>query len=353
MKKNISGGFMNHLKRICFLIILLGFTSQLFGGGQNRAGTSSAPALMIPVGSQYVAMGGANVSSVMGLESIFWNPAGVALSNNDADALFSYRQYIADMNMNFIAASGNLGFGVLGISFRNLNVGDINVTTMDQPDGTGEVLSPTYFVLGLTYANALTDRISIGASVNLVNESWGKVNASGLSFDLGVQYQNIFAIPDLSIGIAVKNLGGSMQYEGSGLWTTATDPNSDRGLTYYQVQASEFELPSTISLGVSYKRELNEENSISIASTFNNNNFSYDNYRVGAEYSFNNTLFIRGGYLFSPDAADNTPNIYEDFSAGIGINFGSISNVNINLDYAYIPVEFFDTNHSFTIRMGF
>jgi hypothetical protein len=353
MKKNTSGGFMNHLKRICFLIFIMGFAFQVFGGGQNRAGTSSAPALMIPVGSQYIAMGGANVSSVQGLESIFWNPAGVALSNNDAEALFSYRHYIADMNMNFVAASGNLGFGVVGITFRNLNVGDINVTTMDQPDGTGEILSPTYFVLGLTYANALTDRISIGASVNLINESWGKVTASGLSFDFGVQYKNIFTVPNLSVGIAVKNLGGAIQYEGSGLFVSAADPNSARGLTYYQVQAAEFELPSTIALGVSYSRQINEENSISIAGAFNNNNFSYDNYRIGAEYSFNNTLFVRGGYLFSPDEADNAPNIYQDFSAGIGINFGSISSVNICLDYAYIPVEFFDANHSFTIKMGF
>jgi len=198
---------MNHLERLsCLLIFSIVFTSQLFGGGQNRAGTSAAPALMIPVGSQYTAMGGANVSSVMGLEAIYWNPAGLSLSKNSAEAIFSYKHYIADMNMNFVAVSGDLGIGVFGVSFRNLNVGDINVTTMEQPDGTGEILSPTYFVLGLTYSNALTDRISIGANANLINESWGKVNASGFSVDIGVQYQNIFTIPNLSIGIAVKNL---------------------------------------------------------------------------------------------------------------------------------------------------
>ena len=133
---------MNQLERLsCFLMFLILFTGQVFAGGQNRAGTSAAPVLMIPVGSQYIAMGGANVSTVKGLEAIYWNPAGVALSGNDADALFSYRQYIADMSMSFVAASGDLGIGTFGVSFRSLNVGDINVTTMDQPDGTGEILS--------------------------------------------------------------------------------------------------------------------------------------------------------------------------------------------------------------------
>jgi hypothetical protein len=345
---------MNQLERLsCFLMFLILFTGQVFAGGQNRAGTSAAPVLMIPVGSQYIAMGGANVSTVKGLEAIYWNPAGVALSGNDADAMFSYRQYIADMSMNFVAASGDLGIGTFGVSFRSLNVGDINVTTMDEPDGTGEILSPTYFVLGFTYSNALTDRISIGASANLINESWGKVSANGFSFDFGVEYQNVFSVPNLSVGIAVKNLGGSMQYGGSGLTILANDPNSDRGLTYYNVEAAEFELPSTVSMGVSYKREINEENSISIAGAFNNNNFSYDNYRIGAEYSFRDLLFIRGGYLFSPQSEDDTPDIYEDFSAGIGIGFGSIADVDVGLDYAYIPVKYFDTNHVFTLRMGF
>lgn len=345
---------MNQLEKLCCLIIFsILFTCQVFGGGQNRAGTASAPVLMIPVGGQYIAMQGANVSSVRGLEAIYWNPAGVALSDYGAEAIFSYRRYIADMSMNFVAVSGDLGIGMFGVSFRSLSVGDINVTTMDEPDGNGEIMSPTYFVLGLTYSYVLTDRISIGANVNLINESWANVSATGFAFDFGVEYQDVLSVPNLSVGITVKNLGGAMQYGGSGLTVLANDPNSSRGLTYYNVEAAQFELPSTIAMGVSYKREINEENSISVSGCFNNNNYSYDNYRFGAEYSFKNLLFIRGGYLFSANTTDNAPDIYEDFSAGIGINFGSISDVNVSLDYAYIPVKYFDTNHAFTIKMGF
>jgi Type IX secretion system protein PorV len=345
---------MNYLKRLLYLLIIfLGSVAQIFGGGQNRAGTAAAPELMIPVGSRYLAMGGSNVASAVGLESIFWNPAGVALSQNDADVLFSYRQYIADMNMSYVAAAGNLGFGTIGISFRDLSIGDINVTTMDDPDGNGQVFSPTYFVLGLTYSNALTDRISIGANVNLINESWDRAKASGLSFDFGVQYRDFFSVQNLAVGITVKNLGGSISYTGPGLFISANDPSSSRGVTYYQVSAAEFELPSTISIGLAYVRDLNEENKISIAGDFQNNNFTYDNYRIGAEYSFKDMIFLRGGYSYSPQSESANPDIFQNYTAGFGINFGSFSNVNISLDYAYIPVKYFDANNTFTVSMGF
>ena len=62
--------------------------------------------------------------------------------------------------------------GTIGVAFRDLSIGDINVTTLDQPDGTGEIISPTFFILGLTYSKQLSDRISIGANFNILNESW-------------------------------------------------------------------------------------------------------------------------------------------------------------------------------------
>ena len=152
-------------------------------------------------------MSGAALANVSGLEAIYWNPAGVDLSTTDANAMFSYRQYIADMSMNFAAVSGRLGdLGTIGLSFRSLNIGDIPVTTMDQPDGTGQIISPSYFILGLTYAKALTDRISIGANFNVINESIDRVNATGFSFDFGVEYHNLFDVKGFGVGVVVKNL---------------------------------------------------------------------------------------------------------------------------------------------------
>lgn len=327
---------------------------ETFGGGQNRAGTSGAPELRIPVGARYLSMVGAPIANVTGLEAIYWNPAGVDLSPSSANALFSYRSYIADMNMNYVAASGRLGdIGSIGISFRSLNIGDINVTTMDQPDGTGQIISPNYFILGLTYSKQLTDRVSVGANFNLISENIDRVSATAFSFDFGVQYRNLFEVNGLDLGVVVKNLGAPIQYDGNGLYITAEDPAADRGPTFYKFDAASAELPSEISIGLSYQRKLDEQNAVTISGAFQNNNYTYDDYKIGLEYSYRDIFFIRGGYLFSPQSNDNTPNIFQNYSVGAGLNLKEFSGIDLSVDYAYVPVKYFDANHVFSIAFGF
>jgi len=346
---------MSHLKRITFILLILSFSAiETFGGGQNRAGTSGAPELRIPVGARYLAMVGSPIANVTGLEAIYWNPAGVDFSPGSANAIFSYRSYIADMSMNYIAASGRLGdLGSVGISFRSLSIGEINVTTMDQPDGTGQIINPSYFVLGLTYSKKLTDRISVGANFNLINESIDRIGASGFSFDFGVQYRNLFEVPGFDLGVVVKNLGSPIKYDGNALYVNAEIPDALRGPTYYKIDAASAELPSEISIGLSYQRKFDEENWVTVSSAFQNNNYSYDDYKIGLEYTYKDIFYVRGGYLFSPQSTDNTPNIFQNYALGVGVNLKEYSDINLSVDYAYIPVKYFDGNHVFAISLGF
>ena len=346
---------MVQIKRLIYLFLILSiFTVQAFASGQNRAGTSAAPELRIPVGARFLAMSGASIASVNGLESIYWNPAGVDVVNTSASALFSSRSYIADMTMNFIAVSGKIGgLGSIGLSFRNLNIGDINVTTLNQPDGTGAKFSPTNFVIGLTYSKQLTDRISVGVNFNLINESFDRANASGLGFDIGVQYRDLFSVKDLDLGVVVKNLGGSMTYGGNALFVNAEDPSSSRGPTWYKFDAASANLPSEISIGLSYKGQIDEKNSVYFATSFQNNNYTYDNYRVGFEYSYDDIFFVRAGYTFTPQSTNNTPYIFEDYTLGAGFNLKKLSNFDLSVDYAYVPAQYFSANNVFSIRVGF
>lgn len=343
------------IRKIFLIVLLIGFSAvEVLGGGQNRAGTAGAPELRIPVGAKYLSMAGASISYVKGLESIYWNPAGVDMSLNDANAIFSYRSYIADMSMNFVAASGRLGdVGTFGVSFRSLNIGDINVTTMDQPDGTGQIISPNYFVLGLTYSKQLTDRISVGANFNLISETIDRVSASTFSFDFGVQYRELFAISGLSLGVVVKNLGAPIRYDGNGLYVNAEDPGALRGPTFLKVDAASAELPSEIAIGVAYHRAIDAENSVTLSTTFQNNNYSYDDYKFGLEYSFKDLLYVRGGYLWTPQATDNTPYIFQNYTIGVGLNLKEFSGLDLSIDYSYVPVKFFDANHVFALSFGF
>lgn len=346
---------MIHLKRLILILLIVGFSAaEIFGSGQNRAGTAGAPELRIPVGARYLAMSGAAIANVSGLEAIYWNPAGVDVSSTDANAMFSYRQYIADMSMNFAAVSGRLGdLGSFGLSFRSLNIGDINVTTMDQPDGNGQIFSPSYFVIGLTYSKQLTDRITIGTNFNLISENIDKVSASGFGFDFGVQYNNLFDVQGFGVGVVVKNLGPSMTFSGNGTFILANDQSSSRGPTYYNFTAASAELPSEIGIGLSYMRHFDEQNSVMLSTSFQNNNFTYDDYKIGAEYNFKDLLFVRLGYLASFQSTEQTPNIWQNYTVGIGVNTKEFSDIDLSVDYAYVPAKYFDANNVFSLRFGF
>ena len=326
---------------------------------QNRAGTSAAPELLIPVGAKYQATAGSANAFVTGVNAIYWNPAGLDMQKSVGGALFSYRQYIAGIGISYLVVGGRFGgFGSLAVSFRSFNLGTIDVTTENQPDGNGQQISPTYFIGGITYSKRLTDRISVGATVNYINEGFGDVSGTALGIDVGVQYENLIGIQGLGLGVSVKNIGSEMKYDGSGLWVQADVPSADIGLSYYKLEAASFQLPSVIEVGLGYKRTLDENNSLSIMGNFQNNNYGIDEYRAGAEYNFMNTVAIRGGYLFSQtvgafSSSAGNVSLFEGWSFGAGVDLSKMTGLGMSFDYAYVPARYFGANNMFDISVTF
>ena len=338
------------------LLTVLGVCTFVLGTtvafAQQKAGLSAAPELTIPVGARYVATSGANISSVSGIDAITWNPAGLD-AGKGSSALFSYRQYIADINISYVALGTKIeGVGSIGLSLRSFNIGSIGVTTVDQPDGNGQVINPAFFTLGLTYSRQLSDRVGFGVNVNVVSESFGNVSASGIAFDAGVQYKDLIGVQGLALGVAVKNIGTSMQYGGSGLWVQANATNTDRGLSYYKVQAASFQMPSVIDLGIGYTKPIDEDNNVRVNVAYENNNYGIDGYRVGGEYSFQNSIFIRAGYLYSTDVS-GTVSIWQNYTLGAGVNLEKYAGVGLSVDYAYVPVKYFSANNLIDVRLEF
>ena len=326
---------------------------------QDRAGTSAAPELLIPVGAKYEATAGSANAFVTGVDAIYWNPAGLDMEKSTGGALFSYRQYIAGIGISYLAVGGRFGdLGSIAVSLRSFNIGTISVTTEDQPDGTGEQLNPTFFTGGITYSKRLTDRISIGATMNLIDESFGNVSGSAIGFDFGVQYENLVGINGLGLGVAVKNVGTEMKYGGSGLYVQATIPSAGIGLSYYKVEAASFQLPSVIDIGLGYKKSLDDNNSLEVMGTFENNNFGIDEYRVGADYGFMKTIDIRGGYLFSQtggafSSSAGNVSLFEGWSFGAGVDLTKLTGLGLSFEYAYVPARYFGANNLFDVHVAF
>ncbi len=339
---------------VCLFIVCMSLTA--FGGRNDKAGASAAAELLIPVGPRIIALGGSSLSTVSGIEALYWNPAGLARSPHSANAMFSHMDYIADIGVEYLALSNAFpGFGTIGFSLKALSFGDILITTEDQPDGTGEIASPTFVTIGGTYSRQLADRISFGVTMNLVSERMERVSASGIAFTIGVQYANVGGIDGFSLGVAVKNIGPQMTYDGNGLYRAGSIDDALRPGGFYLIKAASAELPSSMEIGLGYETVLDDANKLRFSGLFQNNNFSNDEYKTGAEYTYNDMFSLRGGYNFVTAQESGHKSIYSDafgWSFGLGVRT-NLSDLDLSVDYAYRAAQFFGGNHALGVIIGF
>lgn len=334
------------MKNIIITFILI-INISLIIKAQN--GVAGAQELLIPVGARNFGMNNSLVAAVSGIEAAFYNPAGLAKNTGSVDAMFSYMNTIADINLSYAASASNLGdFGVIGISLKTLDIGDIEVTTTQLPYGTGEKFSPTLLVAGLSFGKNLTDKISIGFNTNFIFEKIVETTASGVSFDFGFQYSDV-GFNGLSIGALLKNVGPQMQFDGPELLRVAIDTTTGVN-RIYKIEPASFPLPTQFEIGIAYKNKFQEKYGILFASSFLSSSYSENETKFAIEFSYDNQFFIRGGYFLLNESADENRDIFGP-SFGAGFNIKSI--FDITIDYAYRVGKRFSSNQMFTIKMGF
>jgi hypothetical protein len=348
----------NVKRSVVCLVLLLGLLSMTaIGANKNRIGTSGAQELLIPVGARGIALGFSGSLFIKGLDAIYWNPAGLSRMDNEVEVMFSHMSYIADIGVSYGAVGVNVGdFGHLGFTLKSLSFGDIPETTELYPDGTGAHYSPAFLTLGMTFSKELTDRISVGATGYLLSEKILDVSATGMCFDIGLQYQNL-GVEGLALSVVVKSVGPNMTFDGSGTYKSATaNDGSIRGFQTLKTELASFEMPSNLEIGLAFTPRLDESNNLAVAAAFRNNNYTEDEYNIGAEYSFMNMMFLRGGYTLSPqtdkDIATDTRGYIYDWSLGMGVHYNT-GGVDLSFDYAYRNVKYFDGNQVFTLKVGF
>lgn len=323
---------------ILALVLLAVSISPVFAGNGLRMGTAGAPELLIPVGSRGTAMGGSVVANVSGVESIHWNPAGLA-SLEGTEVMFTHQPYLANIDVNFGGVGINIeGFGVLGISAKVVSIGEMEETTQEQPEGTGRIFSPSLATIGVTYAKVLTANVQFGATAKFISESIFEVNATGVAFDVGFIYDPRWR--GFSLGLAIHNYGPPMQFSGQG-FQTSQDGHSSVG------ESKEFELPSSFNLGMSYNFMDNGMSQATATGNFRSNNFSEDFYMGGLEYVYDGKYSLRGGYNY----ADQDEWLYgASFGAGVKFAFGE---TDLTFEYCWTETEVFEANQYWTMKASF
>src|SRR2546425_8150952 len=164
---------------LCAVIAALA-GNPAYGGRGDKSGTAAAPELLIPVGARSIGIGGASLATAAGVEALYWNPAGLARSEGGTYVMFSHMSYLAEIGVEYGALSARLGsIGYIGLAVKSLSVGEIPITTEDQPDGTGGTASPTFLIIGASFFRQLSGRVLLGGTSNVLFEKIGRVSATG------------------------------------------------------------------------------------------------------------------------------------------------------------------------------
>jgi hypothetical protein len=324
------------------LIVLLALAvSSAYAGNFKRIGTAGAQELLIPIGSRGSALGGAVIADVSGVESIFWNPAGLATLEGK-QAMFTHLPYVADISVNFGGIAANFeNIGVLAVSAKVVSIGDIEETTEAAPEGTGSVFNPTLAVMGLSYAKILTANVQFGANVLYINERIADVSATGFAFDAGFIYDPRWK--GFSLGLVIKNYGPDMNFSGSG-FDRAYEAAGQRKV---QGSATAFELPSFMNFGMAYNFLANGPNDATLMGNFRSNNFAEDLWQGGVEYTYDSKYSLRVGYNYSEQ---------EDYVYGVSFGAGlsyPIGETILTFEYSWTETDVFNDNQYFTAKFDF
>jgi hypothetical protein len=336
------------LGKVVMAVAVILHAGLAWAGTEERLGTGGAHELRIPVGARAVGLAWSNLGAVGGAEALYNNPAGLAATENNTEVMFSYAKYIADMNLNYIAIAQKLGgAGSLGFTAKVLSVGDIIRTTESAPDGTGDVFSPTFATIGVSYAKSLTDRVNFGGTVAYTSESVLQTKSTGVSFDFGFQYETGFH--GMKIGGAMKNFGSSQEFGGSDFESNQQFPEDDPQAANRTVAltSAAFELPSQFGGGVSWP-VMQGQHTLMVHGIYQSNSYGLDEMRIGGEYDWKKTFAVRVGYRYSSADEDLWGLTY---GAGAQVPF---SGGRMRIDYAGQMVnDFFDDVHHIGVAFDF
>jgi len=322
--------------RKIILLLLLSTTitfSQRFVSNVSKVATTAAPFLEIPVGGKATAMGSSFVAVANDASALYWNPGGISRLNK-IEAIFQYTSWLADTKFGFIGVIIPVGgVGTVGASLTTLTVPDMEVRTVERPEGTGEYFNANDFAISLAYARNLTDRFSIGFNFKYIQQRIWHMSAWGIAIDVGTLFKTDF-LGGMMIGATISNFGTSMRMYGRDA-RVFYDPdpnkygNNDR--IPAMLETDSWQLPLNFQFGLSTYIIKSETNKLLITADAVNPSDNYQYLNIGGEYSFKDLIFLRAGYqsLFLKDAEGG-------LSLGAGVKAPiPFSKMIVKFDYSY------------------
>lgn len=323
------------MRRIATKITLLLFALFLTDvASAQKVGSTSMQFLKVLPSARAAALGEAYSVWASGAEAVFWNPAGVALVE-DQEISLTYTDWLFDARQGAFSYAHQLGgFGSVGLQIQYVDFGVFEETTNerpyisdpDRPGLTGRTFRPFSYVVGLTYARHLTDRFALGGGVKYAQESLFDGNdvtaqirqgvfdevstrGSAVLFDFGIRYETGFR--SVQIASAVQNFGPDVQY------AVESYPVP---LLFRVGIAADLMGPNGLFL------EGHDDNRVRAAFDIFHPNDYAQQIHVGMEYEFMRLLSLRGGYKFNYDN--------DGLTLGGGLQH-AIGDLGLAIDYSF------------------
>lgn len=341
---------------LAFLMLSINFS---FAGNPDRQGQAGAGQLLMNPWARSAGLHTISTSNISGVEAMRINVAGLTRIPK-SEFVFSHARYLegTDISMNAFGLAQKVGkSGALGVSLMSIDLGEIAVTTTNNPEGTGATFSPSLFNLGIGYAHMFENKISVGILFRTISESTADLSAFGFAIDAGVQYVT-GPQDNFKFGISLRNVGSPMRFSGQGLAEQAPNPDGQLSYDLTLSQRSErFELPSALNIGGSYDFIIREKNRVTVLGNFTSNSFSQDQIGAGVEFSLGNLFMLRGGYKLDfgqvAEEGARAP-VYTGLSGGLSVMIPvkKESSTRVGLDYAYRDSNPWGGTHNIGVRIS-
>jgi hypothetical protein len=285
-------------------------SSTLFAFGNDLVGTSGAEFLKIDPGARPTGMGDAFTGVADDINAIYYNPAGLATLKGP-ELTGMHMEWFQSIQYEYAGfAYPTQKYGTWGFAVTDLHTNNINARTddTDAPTGQFSAIESAYY---MSYANHVTDRLSLGANAKFIRQSIDATNANAYAGDGGALYDTGWN--GVRLGASVQNVGTSVKF------TNESDPLPFLVRAGASLPLRETNAPSYLrNLLLSSDVIIPRDNTAGVA--------------VGAEYQGH--LVDGFGYSFRTgyDTTNTDVTGFSGVSVGGGLTFGRTS-----FDFAWVP----------------
>ncbi len=320
------------LARALAILILLGVMCALPALSSERdVGTSQGQILKLGIGNpKALALGRAYTALAEGVESLNFNPAGLARSNSREFAI-AMTDWIDDFKGHYLAYShphmrSNIGLSAAYFTLDGFDVRDAN----GLPIAGSDIFVRMGFVSGAFAWSLPAERIFLGSGLKMVFEDYAGLRSTSYAGDAGLLWQRDgpweFGASLLNISVDAKKIPWSARagaaYSFPEFVTLSADLIEDRD--------------SKTRMGFGMSLELPE----------------------AAEVGF---ITLRTGYYAVDNQGESTMGILKSFnlhrtpgiSFGLGVDTENSSLYNVSFDYSLVPLGALGTSHHLAVKFRF